>query len=212
MIKNHKIFVIVFLSIMITFLCLSNVYATNYNENSIEIEYNDKVIVFPTLLENLNCKFTDYNYTLSYCDDGKYWLNFCMAENVEKFVHVPYSSFGSLYHRLLFKNKSGENLTEFRYYFENNKWVCRDSGTDGLVRNSVVDYILSTSDIYNENDTIFFQKTPLFKGVQVVEITQVEEIPKAIAETMKTIIPIGLVVLSIFLMIYLIRLVILRAT
>lgn len=211
MVKNYKIFIICFLFILLTSLCVSNVYATNYNENSIEIEYNDKVIVFPTTLENLNCKFTDYNYVLSYCNDGKYWLNFCMAESIEKCMHVPYSFMGDLYHRVLFKNKSGENLTEYRYYFENNKWVCRDNGTDGLVRNSVVDYILSNNDIYNENNTIFFQKTPLFKGVQVVEITQVEEIPKAITETMKTIIPIGLVGLSIFLMIYLIQLVISRA-
>lgn len=65
-----------------------------------------------------------------------------------------------------------------------------------------------TSD--NINNNVFFQRTPLQQTIQVVEITQVEEIPKAIIQVLKTIIPVGLVVLSIFLVIYLIRLVILR--
>lgn len=63
---------------------------------------------------------------------------------------------------------------------------------------------------YNNSSETFFQKPPLV--VQLMEITQVEEIPKVIAEVLKLIIPIGLVVLSVVLIIYLVRLVILRVT
>lgn len=61
-----------------------------------------------------------------------------------------------------------------------------------------------------EKKEIFFPVTPPLE-VQITEITQVEEIPKMITEVLKLIIPIGLVVLSVVLTIYLVRLVILRA-
>ena len=213
MIKNNKFIIIFILFILFICLSLNNVYATNSSTDNIEVKYKDKTITFPTLLENQNCNFTEYYYTLSYCSDNRYWLNFCKEEDINKVIYMPYKSWGTDMHKILFNNKKGDNLTEFRYYLDNNKWVMRDSGTDGLVRNTLVDFILSTNDIYNEDGTIFFQKTPLLEQqvVEIMEITQVEEIPKAIAEVMKMIIPIGLVVLSAVLIIYLVHLVISRA-
>lgn len=118
------------------------------------------------------------------------------------------------------------NLTFSNYIYEDGEYTKNFEGTwcsfnCGKDNTSVPNFVYyaspfafvgaSNGDVTAEHieNNVFFQVTPLL-GVQVVEITQVEEIPKAIIQVMKTIIPVGLIILSIFLVIFLIRLVILR--
>ena len=72
----------------------------------------------------------------------------------------------------------------------------------------------STFDIYTDSSCseIFFQKTPVTETpettpdkVEIPAVETVEQIPVAMMETLKMIIPVGLVVLSVVLVIYLTR-------
>lgn len=65
----------------------------------------------------------------------------------------------------------------------------------------------STVNIYDSDLNVVFTATP---QVIIPEITQVEELPKIITKTMKVIIPVGLTILSMVLIIFLIRWVILQ--
>lgn len=69
--------------------------------------------------------------------------------------------------------------------------------------------IYSTKDIYWYNDnTLFFPLTPVplkTLGVEIPALETAEQIPQAIATTLKILIPIGLVVLGIGLTIFLIK-------
>lgn len=72
--------------------------------------------------------------------------------------------------------------------------------------------ITSNFDVYFDDYTgkkLVFQKTP---QVEIMEITQVEKIPEIMSKVLQMIIPVGLVVLSIGLLIYVIKSVILRVT
>lgn len=66
--------------------------------------------------------------------------------------------------------------------------------------------------IYNSDFTTFFFKTPLTEQpettpetVEIPAVETVEQIPEMIVTTLKLIIPVGLVVLSVVLVIYLVR-------
>lgn len=67
----------------------------------------------------------------------------------------------------------------------------------------------SSFDIYNYNGVdLFFPLTPVplkTLGVEIPALETAEQIPEAIATTLKIIIPVGLIVLSIGLVIYIIR-------
>ncbi len=79
-------------------------------------------------------------------------------------------------------------------------------GDDG---GCIVSY--SNFDLYDENDNLVFQ-APQVNKVVIPAIQQVEEIPQAMGQMMRILIPIGLIVFSIGLVIYLTRLVISRLT
>ena len=74
------------------------------------------------------------------------------------------------------------------------------------------DYIIySNHDVYDNEGNILFQSAPQeVEQVTIPAISQVGEIPVVMTTAMKIIIPIGLIVLSIGLVIYLMQLVILR--
>lgn len=73
------------------------------------------------------------------------------------------------------------------------------------------DHGYSNTDILNSDGTVFFP-IPVQEVVVVPVLEGVEELPKAVTTTLKMILPVGLVVFGILLLVYIIRLLILRVT
>lgn len=73
------------------------------------------------------------------------------------------------------------------------------------------DHGYSNSDILNSDGTVFFP-IPVQEVVVIPVLEGVEELPKAVTTTLKMILPVGLVVFGILLLVYIIRLLILRVT
>lgn len=70
----------------------------------------------------------------------------------------------------------------------------------------------SNYNVYDCNNNLLFQVAPVVEQITIPEIQSVEEIPQAMGEVMKIMIPIGLIIFGIGLLIYLIRLVISQVT
>jgi len=209
MLKNniltHKILPIISLTFFILFIFTINCFATDNNY----YQESDIPKCFDIANEYLKDNNITYcNYVICYEVDtknGGYAINLLFLTDPNASCFIAYSNTPRL-------------RTTHTYLIQFNKqadfvianFVNRNSAinTDWSL---ATDIKYSSCDINNYDNTIFFQKTPLLQGIQVVGITQMKEIPKVIIQIMKMIIPIGLVVLSIFLIIYLIRLVILRA-
>lgn len=73
------------------------------------------------------------------------------------------------------------------------------------------DHGYSNTDILNSDGTVFFP-IPVQEVVVIPVLEGVEELPKAVNTTLKMILPVGLVVFGILLLVYIIRLLILRVT
>ena len=63
----------------------------------------------------------------------------------------------------------------------------------------------TNSVIYDENDEILFGIAPAVEQITIPEIQSVEEIPQAMVEVLKILIPIGLIIFGIGLLIYLVQ-------
>lgn len=94
-----------------------------------------------------------------------------------------------------------------------NQTLGNPSVTTVEIFNSSFSVVYSNFDLYRDSSKteLVFQRAPQkVEQVTIPTITQVEEIPQSMMETMKIVIPVGLIVLSIGLVIYLVRLVISR--
>lgn len=75
----------------------------------------------------------------------------------------------------------------------------------------IVKILYSNYDIYDDNGNLVFHQAPVtVEQVTIPEITQAKEIPQAMTEVMKILLPVGLIIFGIGLLIYLMRLVIYR--
>ncbi len=105
---------------------------------------------------------------------------------------------------------SGGFTRYFCYYNDPNTWVKYEENCGAInFGNNVSLLKYSTDNIYMalDNDDLLFQVPPLY---QIPRITEVAEITKVVVGVLKAIIPIGLVVLSMVLLIFLIKSVISR--
>lgn len=108
---------------------------------------------------------------------------------------------------------SSTPITLQTYRYLDNTWshIGTNVGTHGYFSEA----ICYTDDIFNTDGTLFvsgmrsfFHQPPVTEQPEMVEIPAletVEQIPETIVKTLKLIIPVGLVVLSIFFVIYLVR-------
>lgn len=107
------------------------------------------------------------------------------------------------------KNISTSDHSPFIIYrYHNSNYEFYYEQKEGISKNNS-GFIVSSINIYNKNDTVFFWQT---QQVTITEVAKVKEITEIMTKTIKMIIPIGLLILSIGLLIYVIKLVILRAT
>lgn len=127
----------------------------------------------------------------------------------------PNASYVDGNHFTLFKYSNNEWSAVCWWYFSDSSFrpfpQCSQGHLSKFISSNTSEIISTSCDIY-ENDSfekIFFQN-PL--RVTIPTVVQVEEIPKAMNKALQVIIPIGLVVLSIGLLIYVVKSVILRKT
>ena len=103
--------------------------------------------------------------------------------------------------------------TIYKYTYSNGTLTSASHSYDNLTVQANGGTIYSNTDIYYENSSeLFFLITPMPEipetipeTVEIPAVETVEQIPTAMVETMKMIIPVGLVVLSVVLLIYLTR-------
>ncbi len=234
MLKNKKILIIFILIFSLLLVFTSNSFASidivkdKVNYSFPDLPYKDRpyfILGTPESPELFQPYYSIEEFKSIYGLDNNYQYEYLIANNYTNNVtlHLAfvfcYKDNGEYkYYTTVHENRGWSNA---RYKIVNGKWQL--DGRTGDVATRKENIFASSQNIYYERgltgvtqnstfntsiDNAFFQKTP--PQVTVVEIAQVEEIPKAIVGVMKTIIPVGLVVLSIFLIIYLIRLVILR--
>ena len=153
--KLAKYLTIIIIYILFLFL-LS---AFSVSKASVEFTYND-VSYSPVLPENFS------SFVISYCNDGKFWLNGINNDNVVSALYGLHS----VGHYIRFLDSSGSALSvEKRYYSTDcQNWTLRDTGTDGLVRNSLTSICYSNIDIYDVDGNLYYSGEPKFKNPYIL--------------------------------------------
>lgn len=203
---NNKILLILLVFLLCVFILTTNIFASS-NINCISC---DTIVT-----TNLDYDFSNVSET-----GGKHLGLVVGAEyNSEQYIFA-YWSYDSNYHNVKPYINNGVVFMTGTYNIMIYKVVDNSlvhqgwtgglfekNGFEDLGKNSTI--YSTTSDIYTDSsyNKIFFQNPP---QVEITEITQVEELPKIMNKALQVIIPVGLVVLSIGLLIYVVKSVILR--
>lgn len=186
---NKKIFYIfIFFLLILSFL--------NVNSNAANISSNGIVYNIPDDIKNfIIADFYDTNCIV-----------LIFSENLDSTWKI--TQLNSTYNTTSIINSSGSfkiiRITKGQTDF--------NSGSVEVWNKNITVYqniIYSSKDIYNINGSDVFFQVPV-QGVVVPALGEAKELPKAIVETLKIIIPVGLVILGIGFLIYLIKSVILR--
>lgn len=108
---------------------------------------------------------------------------------------------------------TGYTRLDYLYYTEEGAFISKynadtlSSGGQKIYETTINDYLYSRLVIYDNEGNVINPYQPV-----LFQIAEVEQIPEMIAKVMTVIIPVGLVILSIGLLIFLTRWVILRVT
>ena len=192
---KNKILLIVFLILMfILFLNTSNVFA------SFNFTYNDTKYTVPDIP-------TDYPYYLI-IDKGSGVFRLFMCENEMIFktatlangskvisLHSTVSG-GTIYQ---YTNLAGDNVTI------SDSYRSLGTGTSLGIDYNTVSIVYSNHDLYHGEELVFQSPVTEVPGVQIPALETAEEVPQAMTQTLKILIPVGLIVLSVGLVIYLIK-------
>lgn len=201
---THKILPIISIILLCSFVFINN---SVFASSSINVNYNGNSVELPSIS---TIDFSSYDNFDSSCD----YLIF-YGWNAYRIAVLPKGYSLKIYS---YNNGTGlcmedNSTTMLHYYFSNDSWVFAESNPwlDHIASDG---WFYSTVDIYNKNsEEIFFQKTPVTTpaAVEIPALEKVEQIPEAITTTLKLIIPVSLIVLSIFFVIYLMRRLIYRS-
>lgn len=186
---NKKIFYIFIFFLLILFFL-------NVNSNAANISSNGIVYKIPDDIKNfIIADFYDTNCIV-----------LIFSENLDSTWQI--TQLNSTYNTTSIINSSGS----FKIIRIEKGQTDFNSGSVELWNRNITVYqniIYSSKDIYNINGSDVFFQVPV-QGVVVPALGEAKELPKAIVETLKIIIPVGLVILGIGFVIYLIKSVILR--
>ena len=215
-IYKFRYFILILFCTLIFFIPNNNVYAAQTIDDVVEkLENTD-------LLERLEGRpyFVAKNPNDEYFKLYAPCFNHCNGwdfANDEIYFYIDPSVLGP--YRLSVRNETkGESLSHYLVCTLNTSdSYSMNSYCNTNTYNSFIDYynnggsIYTTIPIYsdiNKTEVFFFNQFPL--KYQIPTIAEVEEIPQVMTGVLKILIPVGLVLLSIFLVIYLVRLVISR--
>lgn len=187
---KNKIFIVFFVLLaFILFFNINNVFAFSFTCNN---GTSTETIELPDVAEEYAIYF-DLPYIISNYSAGIFEIRFLADENSYFYLNKYGVAWFGTVHQFTCKNGSWD------YRFNNE----RISGVSG-----VNTYCYFNADVYNDVDKTdyFFLKPPQkVEGITIPALETAEQIPEAIAKTMKILIPVGLIVLSIGLVIYLIK-------
>lgn len=99
-------------------------------------------------------------------NDGNFWLS--VTDNIAAVTTELTSKYSDTIN-LMYKDVDGATVgTEYRYYGSDCKnWTLRDSGTDGYIRTSIKDMIVSNIDVYKDGKLYFkeSERTQILKSL-----------------------------------------------
>lgn len=218
--------------------CSSNVVSFNYNDTSYTLTSNDFRNINSSFYDE-ETSFDFFVYPYSYSNGSVSKVRIYTYKDIKPYFvytvnHTPMLVFlddsdsSDLYHYTFTYDLSSLSLT-FNSHTNSKSGDILFSNISGNNYNTIVESLKkSLSNSYCSNDIyiynrgefsgvpeyeLVFQRTPVTVGkVTIPEITQVEEIPQVMNKVLEMIIPIGLIVFFVGLLIYLVRLVILRMT
>ena len=203
--KSNKLLIkmlIVFASFFVLFLLNST--KVSASSKTFTLGTGQKVVFddFPSefIYSNFYVFEDKYNYYVFNCDPAQSFLTYkntdsfyaVWADGTKKMKDGRAAPFLSAFY-----SKNGKRWTE----------VVKGSNSSGVELVSDKSYYCSTP-VYDYDDlsTVVFRKAPqTVEQVKIPAIQQAEEIPQAMAEVLKILIPVGLVIFGIGLVIYLIR-------
>lgn len=191
-----KVIFIIILSFIFIFCLFSKILANSYNDNEI----------INKIVNHLKSQNESGNVVCYSSKENSKYEVFCF--DTTKVT----ASFNELNQLVLRTN--GFTRLGIRYYSEEGEFISKDSsktlsGTDYITfeKTSNLYYLYSDNPIYDSNGNIVNPYQPV-----LFQIQETGQIPEIMAKTIKMIIPTGLIVLSIGLLIYVVKSVILRAT
>lgn len=214
-----KVLFIVIIFVVCVSILFTNVFASDcnfkFNDNDVTITFNDNISCYRYIIitySNVSGSYPTYYHR----------GNVFISNNPITFTHEPTENFPedysvrgtSLYYTSfnLSCNKSSKSFSFIKSYLETLDFN-NFTEIGGLTGNSLnpSNIYISSENIFDKNGNLVFQVAPVtVEQLTIPEITQVEEIPQIMNKVLKLIIPIGLIVFFAGLLIYLVRLVILR--
>lgn len=202
--KLKNKFLIIFVILSMLLLLFNSVYASSdYSSNNPP----DAVMDYLYTTEEYANK-SNYNYFIFQATDGRYLINFLPKLDDLKAYLIYYSASRT--------NFAFNQAFEYKQYQLNSdgSFIKTTSNTStvssvwGMKKSNNIINWYSDFDVYTDDtySTAFFQAPPQkVEGITIPALETAEQIPEAIATTLKILIPVGLIVLSIGLGIYLIK-------
>ena len=184
--QNKILIISIFLLLFLLFFNIGNVFAftfTDINNNELTLSDIPDTIEYDYIISVYNGRYTIFSSNSS---DGYFYVTGerikCTSTTVSRYA----LSDDGVWNRVQ-TNISGNG-----------------SNSDYMLLSC---FVYSNSTVYTDIDKtdVFFQVPVQEVEVVVPALEKVEELPKAIVETLKVIIPVGLVLLGIILLIYLIK-------
>ena len=214
---KNKIFIIFFVLLgFILFFNINNVFAAGTYENVVVSSFPEDILNALEDIEYYNS--TDYYYYLRYsanktyvnfieksqCTDFYAYFGFDFRNSDNLYVSAIYYGSSTPFTEITYLYNSGSK--SFEFLASPNNITSTYVYIDPYDINSI--YFNSNFNVYTDNtlSTIFFQSPVTeIQGVTIPALETAEQIPQAIATTLKILIPVGLIVLSSGLVVYLIK-------
>ena len=177
MLKN-KLFIIFLFSFLFLLLLVTDCFGFN-------VDYNKEVYTFPDVEPN------NFNVCGVYNFSNNFWI-IVFSFNKEPYYDssTGYLKFSGQYTKFIYKSEDG------KYYSETSS-----SGLASFYQISE-NLLYSNFDIKDKDGTVVFQKPVL---QVVVELETIQELPTLVKRLMIIILPVGLIVFSAVLLIFLVR-------
>jgi len=185
--KNKIILTFFVLLGFILFFNISNVFAFTFTCNN---GSSTETIELPDVAEEYQSYF-DLPYIISN-QDG-YIIRFLADDDSFFYLDGDLVGWSGTIHQFKFNGSS------WNYKFNNNNI---------FGRTSILNHIYLNATIYSDGNKtdVFFQRPPQkVEGITIPTLETAQQIPQAIVTTLKILIPVGLVLLSIGLVVYLIK-------
>lgn len=208
--KNKLFIIFIALFIFILFFSINNSFAiSSYEEISIH-SYDENLLNALDEVEYYGNP--DYYYFIYTNGNQKTLLQFIKKSECTNFKSYMTFNYNSLKNLVNFYYSSDTEYTLIEYSYDGNSFNYEFTGTRSSSMSYLYGYSVSDDVYFNfisncnvyldDFETVFFQPVT---GVVIPALETAQEVPTAMVQTLKIIIPVGLVLFGIGLSVYLIR-------